>query len=294
MLIRRKLGKMKYIVLYNPLSNGGKGKEKAEEIKRYYDEEALEYVDITKQTELAGFMDMNAGKQIILCGGDGTLHYFVNHVNCEDLKADVFYYPAGSGNDFKRDTIGIVKEYKPYKINKYLKNLPIAEVNGRKYKYINGVGFGIDSFACVEREKVKAKNPDKKINYTGIVIKTWMFDYKPIDAVVTVDGKRYEYKNVWICPAMKCKSYGGGMIVAPNQNRLDKEHKLSITVFHGKNKLRIAYGFFHTFSASHLKYKDICTELHGKHITVEFAKEAPVQIDGELIGNSKIFSAYAE
>ncbi len=84
------------------------------------------------------------------------------------------------------------------------------------------------------------------------------------------------------------------MIVAPNQDRLDETHSLSITVFHGRNKLRIAYGFFHTFSASHLKYKDICTELKGKKITVEFAQAAPVQIDGELIGNSKTFTAWAE
>lgn len=285
---------MEYIVLYNPLSNGGKGKEKSEEIKEYYDEAALEYIDITSVERLEEFILSNLDKKIILCGGDGTLHYFVNDVDCDNLKTDIFYYPAGSGNDFKRDTIGTVKKYKPYKINQYLTNLPYAEVNGKKYRYINGIGFGIDSFACVERERVKAKNPDKKINYTGIVIKTWAFDYKPIDAVITVDGKRYEYKDVWICPAMKCKSYGGGMIVAPNQDRLDKNHNLSITVFHGKNKFRIAYGFFHTFSASHLKYKDICTELKGRNIKVEFAKEAPVQIDGELIGNSKTFFAFSE
>ncbi|MEZ3420414.1 MAG: diacylglycerol kinase family protein [Eubacterium sp.] len=285
---------MNYIVLYNPLSNGGKGKEKAEEIKNYYNESKLEYQDITELENLSEFIHSDSGRSIILCGGDGTLHYFVNYVDCDKLETDVFYYPAGSGNDFKRDTIGTVKEYRPYKINKYLKKLPFAEVNGKKYRYINGIGFGIDSFACVERERVKAKNPDKKINYTGIVIKTWMFDYKPIDAVITIDGKKYTYKDVWICPAMKCKSYGGGMIVAPNQDRLDETHSLSITVFHGRNKLRIAYGFFHTFSASHLKYKDICTELKGKKITVEFAQAAPVQIDGELIGNSKTFTAWAE
>lgn len=285
---------MEYIVLYNPLSNGGKGKEKAEEIKEYYDEKTLKYIDITSVERLEEFIISNSDKKIILCGGDGTLHYFVNDVDCDKLQADILYYPAGSGNDFKRDTIGTVKKYKPYKINKYLTRLPYAEVNGKKYRYINGIGFGIDSFACVEREKAKARKPDKKINYTGIVIKTWAFNYKPIDAVITVDGKSYEYKDVWICPAMKCKSYGGGMIVTPNQDRLDENGNLSITVFHGKNKFRIAYGFFHTFSASHLKYTDICTEFSGRYIKVEFAKEAPVQIDGELIGNSKVFTAWTE
>ncbi len=47
------MGNMNYIVLYNPLSNGGKGKEKAEEIKNYYNESKLEYQDITELENLS-------------------------------------------------------------------------------------------------------------------------------------------------------------------------------------------------------------------------------------------------
>ena len=40
-------------------------------------------------------------------------------------------------------------------IGKYLKNLPQVEVNGKKYLFLNGVGYGIDGYCCEVGDKLR-------------------------------------------------------------------------------------------------------------------------------------------
>ena len=49
------------------------------------------------------------------------------------------------------------------------------------------------------------------------------------------------------------KYYGGGMKVAPNQNRLNEERKVSLVVWHGTGKLRTLIMFPKIFDGTHLK-----------------------------------------
>ena len=51
---------------------------------------------------------------------------------------------------------------KPVKINKYIKGLPTVTVNGKDYRFINGIGFGIDGYCCEVGDEKKAKGKGKK------------------------------------------------------------------------------------------------------------------------------------
>ena len=55
---------------------------------------------------------------------------------------------------------------------------------------------------------------------------------------ITVDGKEYRFKKVWLAPTMHGRFYGGGMMPTPAQDRLDPEGKLSVMVMHGSGKLK--------------------------------------------------------
>ena len=48
---------------------------------------------------------------------------------------DIFYYATGSGNDFLND-LEKKKGEPPFKINKYLKNLPTVTVNGKSSLFL--------------------------------------------------------------------------------------------------------------------------------------------------------------
>ena len=49
----------------------------------------------------------------------------------------------------------------PVEISSYIKKLPICEINGKRYRFINGVGFGIDGYCCEMGDEFKKKSKRK-------------------------------------------------------------------------------------------------------------------------------------
>lgn len=269
---------MKNYILYNPLAGHGKHDDKLEALRSYLDGEIVE-CDLTKGYD--GLWDnLNPDDKIIISGGDGTLNRFVNEVNTDKLDNDVYYFASGSGNDFLHD-LGKEPGCPPFKINKYIKDLPTVTVKGRKYRFINGIGYGIDGYCCEEGDRLKLKS-DKPVNYTAIAIKGLLYAFKPVNAKIEVDGKKYEFKKVWIAPTMNGRCYGGGMIPTPSQDRLDNE-ELSLMVLHGSGKLKTLMVFPSIFKGEHIAHTEMVSVLKGKRISVEFDRPCALQIDGETI-----------
>ncbi len=243
---------------------------------------SLTYMDVAKMQDYAAFLcGLQSEDFLILCGGDGTLNHFVNDTQGIDYACKVFYYPLGTGNDFAAD-LGYEKGSAPFEITEYLQNLPCVTVQGQSYRFINGVGYGIDGYCCEVGDELK-KTPGKKVNYKSIAIKGLLFHYKPTNATVVVDGKTYEFKKVWLAPTMHGKYYGGGMIPAPGQDRKGVEQNLSVMVFHGSGKLKTLMIFPSIFKGEHVKHQEAVQVLTGHEITVTFDRPTALQIDGETI-----------
>ena len=149
-------------------------------------------------------------------------------------------------------------------------------------RFINGVGYGIDGYCCEEGDKLKAKQA-KKVNYTNIAIKGLLGGFKRVNATVTVDGVRREFKGVWIAPTMNGRFYGGGMMPTPDQDRLSEDGRLSLLVLHGSGKLRTLMVFPSIFKGELVKEKKIAEVITGYDISVEFDRPAALQIDGETV-----------
>lgn len=280
---------MKYM-LYNPLSGHGKSHEIAQKFVK--DKNLCKEVDITDSTAFQALIScLEANDEIYLFGGDGTLNRFVNAIEGAKIKNPIYYYPSGTGNDFCID-VGMDKAAEPFLINDYISNLPSVQVNGKTYKFINGVGFGIDGYCCEVGDELKEKR--KTPNYTAIAIKGLLFGFKPVNAVVTVDGVKTEFKKVWIAPTMLGRHYGGGMIPTPNQDRFDEKHKISVMIFHGSSKLKTLMIFPSIFRGEHVKNTKHVTVMKGNDITVEFDRPTPLQIDGETVKNVIKYSAAAK
>lgn len=275
---------MKYAVFYNPLA-GASGKEIAlTKAKRLFFGKDAEYYDVT-ETDISDFTkNLDTERAIVVLGGDGTLNRFVNSVSVLP-ENDIYYYPAGSGNDFFREFGVNPVESGPIKINGYLTELPVARVCGKEYKFINNVGFGIDGYCCEEGDRLRAENPGKTIDYTKIAIRGLLFDFKPVNAKITVDGNTHEYSNVWLAPTMNGKFYGGGMMPTPLQDRTDAESKVSLMVLTCKSKLKTLMIFPSIFKGEHVKYDKQVKIFTGNEIKVEFDRPTALQIDGETIKN---------
>ena len=267
---------MKYY-LYNPLANNGIRTEVP----------GAEMIDASGLDYAKFFGELKPEDEVVLIGGDGTVNYLVNHVDCENLKNKVYLLANGTGNDFLKD-IG-EEPGKEILLNPYLKNLPTVRVNGLERKYINNMGFGIDGYCCEVADQIKAKTPNKKINYTGIAIKGLLFHFRPCHAVVEVDGVTHEYDHVWLAPAMKGRYYGGGMMIAPAQDR--NSDKLTVVLYRSRSKLKALINFPSIFEGKHVEKANLTTVLTGNKIRVKFSRPCAAQIDGDTVLNVTEYSA---
>ena len=277
-----------YYILYNPTAGDGSCRKDAECLQIIYDN--TEMIDLTRITNYRTFLcGLRREDVLVIVGGDGTLNRFVNDTDGIEISQEILYLPAGTGNDFAKD-LGKDGYGNPFEIGRYLKYLPSVEVKGKCYRFLNGVGFGIDGYCCQVGDELK-KIPGKKVNYTAIAIKGLLFHFDARNAKVTVDRKMYAYQKVWIAPTMHGRFYGGGMIPTPKQDRTSGE--LSVMLFHGAGRLRTLCVFPRIFKGAHVKYTKMVAVHTGREITVEFDRPTSLQIDGETILNVTKYTARA-
>lgn len=277
-------------VLYNPLANNMRGAQAAEKIKQDLNRSDISFTDITQVSDITELILSCEDKEIVIAGGDGTLNRFVNDFEGTELgDIKLYYYPSGSGNDFMRDVSDKCNANGLVLLNDYIKQLPTVTVKGREYRFINGIGYGIDGYCTEEGDRLRTSS-DKPVNYTRIAIKGLLFAYKPVNATVTVDGVTHTYKKVWLAPTMNGRYYGGGMKVAPMQDRLSSDKKISTVIMYGLGKLRTLLLFPSIFTGEHVKRTDAVEVISGSSVTVKFDRPCALQIDGETIRDVTAYS----
>lgn len=268
----------------NPLANNRKGVAAATEAKDIFVGQQTKLIDVRQLADSADFVRKLApNDMIIIAGGDGTVFRFVNDTYEMDISQKVYLYPSGSGNDFAHD----VSDYVPVKdklipINCFLKNLPYVLVKGRRKYFINGIGFGIDGYCCEQGDIKREEKSEKPINYAAIAIGGLLGKFHPSNATVTIDGEVHKYKHVWMAPTMFGRFYGGGMMVAPEQDRRNTDKTVTCVVCHCPFALGVLLVFPKIFKGTHLKNRMFDTFV-CREATVEFDKPQSLQIDGETV-----------
>ncbi len=280
---------MKY-VLFNPLANNKKGELGARQLENIITSEELHFIDVTELESVRGFVSqLNENDEVILAGGDGTINQFANELNNIKAKCGISFYPCGSGNDFVRD-IQENKLTEIVDIKEYIQNLPVATVKGEEYHFLNNVAFGLDGYCCKKADEQRLKS-DKKVNYTMIALKGVAYDYKPKKGRIIVDGVVKEYDKIWMAPTMKGRYFGGGMKIAPMQDRKNPDRTITLCVLHDCNRLQILAVFLNVFKGTHTKFKKMMDfyTVHNE-VTVEYDQLDAAQIDGETITGVKSYT----
>ena len=208
-------------LLYNPLANNSKGDRDARQWAADNNVEC-EFTSLLDIKDMKEFFDgLGEADDVILTGGDGTINRFANDVYGYEFKNPVYYVKCGSGNDFYRDNEHRAVDGK-IDIRPMMKNLPLITVKGIQRRFVNGIGYGIDGETCRIGDIQRATS-DKPVNYSNIAIKLLLGSYKLKKATVVVDGKESSFENVWMASTMKGRFYGGGMMVAPAQDRFNDD-----------------------------------------------------------------------
>lgn len=271
--------------IINPLAGGKNGKRMKKNIaliENRLNEKQVKYnFHFTERarhaTELTEKIIKNGATDVIVVGGDGSLHEVLNGFSDFD-KVSMGIIPCGTGNDFANalklpsDTIkalDVVLESEP----KYTDFMQMPTVRG-----LNVIGMGIDVEVLKRYESLKKKN---KFGYTKCLIKTLM-DFEYTDFDTEIDGKKGESYRSFIAAVANGHRLGGGLEICPVADPSDK--KLDFVAVREMPKLKIINAFIKLKQKKILSLKEAVHKLVEKiKITVPFPYT--VNVDGELYEN---------
>ena len=274
---------MKYHILYNPLAGNGRILKSLNKMQlpEGCERKLIELDSINNLDEY--FADLPTNDKIVICGGDGTLNRFVNSFDREKTHNDILYFASGSGNDFLKD-LNLKPDNTLININKYISNLPLLKIRDRSLKFLNGIGYGLDGYVCSEINRKRGMGKPK-VSYIATAIKAFLFGYKPCRATLNIDGKEFKYEKVWLAPTMKGRFFGGGMMIAPTQDRMCEDSAVTVVIAHNMSTLRILTLFPTIFKGKHIEYKRYLDIHKGNNISIKFERPSALQIDGETIND---------
>ena len=216
------------------------------------------------------------------CGGDGTVNEVANGIIGYD-NAAMTVIPVGTGNDFLKNFGADMDKFKDAENLWDGPQFPIdaIDVNGRVALTI--ACSGIDARVAKDVHKY-SESPllDGKSSYIASLLINFLFKGIASHWTVELDGEAVEddYALVAVCNG---RYYGGGMEIAPAQDRLNPDRRVSVVVMHCASKLKTLSVFPSIFKGEHVKHDEMVTVLTGHDIQVEFDRPTALQIDGETI-----------
>ena len=117
-----------HYILYNTLSGNKQGLEYSRLLLGNSvpaDAQMIEISSIKSYADFWASIDLEKDT-VVISGGDGTLNRFINENKGLTLPKNLFYFAAGSGNDFKKD-VASNDDAMLIPLHKYIKDLPNAE-----------------------------------------------------------------------------------------------------------------------------------------------------------------------
>ncbi len=211
---------------------------------------------------------------LVVAGGDGTLSDVINAVGSSVVLG---FIPLGSGNAW-RNTLGLPRS--PEKIASLIKNgtdrlCDLVEIAGTRKALLASIG--IEGYALRDREKYLKMGMRGFNAYMAAAIKSAVARKRVGHTILSVDGKRFELRNVLSVIVTKTPYYGYGFRVVP-------EAKIDDGMLH----VLVVYGEPYTVLPNILVTSMLGGNRFGQYLAcktlvVETEELAPLQADGNII-----------
>lgn len=257
-----------YKLLYNPLSRGGKGEKSLQEVIGLIKTDEYEVINVLDYDNYEELLStFNKEDEIVVIGGDGTLHRYVNEIPVSEYKT--FFYAGGTGNDFMRNFENKLIEY-----SEYIDQPTILTSN--EEIMLNGFATGMD---CEVLQQYNDQPKHGKSVYFKLAIKNF-FSYEPRDVKITVDGEVHNFEKVYIVAVQNGTAFGGGMKVTPHAKNNDG--LVDLCVVHNITPWKLLRIFPSVYAGKHLKHTDVVYYKQARHIVIETNDAHYYSSDGEL------------
>jgi diacylglycerol kinase (ATP) len=227
----------------------------------------------------AEFLARKAAEQrveiVAAAGGDGTLGEAANGLAGSGTALAVL--PMGTGNDCSR-TLGIGTNLE-LAVRQLFEAEPVAvdlgAVGDRLFINVAGCGFDAEVAKAVNSGHKRLKGT---FAYLAAVLNT-LKTFRAVPLRLEFDGEVAE-ENAMLCAIANCRSYGGGMLIAPKASLTDG--MLDVILVREAGTLEFLRAFPKVFSGRHLSHPKV-RWIRAKSVKISSPEDPLVLADGELI-----------
>ncbi len=269
------------LILYNPMSKSAKSNTYTNRfIKKYKkNQKPFRLKSVLKINDISEFFKSHPDyENIILLGGDGTIHHLSNQLATHPNPPIIKIKKNGSGNDFLRS---LKKQNVPRQ-----SLMECQTDNSSSHYFVNGTGLGIDGLVIYH---VNQKPKKGHLAYFKATIKA-LIQYIPEPITVTIDDKTLTFNKAYSVIINNGMFVGGGMKMTPNA-KINDEY-LDIIIIHSISKIKLLFLFISVYFGLHLKFKHYIYNTKAKKVKATFTTPQYGQSDGELM--SEILSLQAQ
>ncbi len=270
--------------ILNPIAGKKKAQKNLVVAERLLQERGISYTVHQSHaerdaTKIAQELTKNGENDLIVLGGDGTLHEVLNGIYDPTL-CRLGLIPSGTGNDFA-EKLGIPLDPEQAMLNILdgeAKAVDYLEVGGVRCMNVAGLGMDVDVLERCKRGKMKGK-----IKYLLSLLQS-LFAFKGYKIIIKSEN-REEPHSVLLATACNGAYFGGGIKVCPAAQVDDgKMNIVAVDCIGGKWK--IIKAFMVLMKGGILEYP---LTTHFLCEEASFIPEQPcsVQLDGEIYTDLK-------
>ncbi len=281
-------------IIVNPYAGNARTIKKLPLIKKWLDERNVKYeMAITDSKEKARerFLKfLEKFDRIVFVGGDGTLNTGLQVGIKKKIDKIIGMVPLGSGNDFIRGLLEQRISFKE-KLQKAFFGKPkeidagILEAKNKKFIFLNGCGFGIDSMTAKKSEELKI--------FKGILryLISLFFVLKKFESIpLKINSHDFKYEgDVTLITFGNGKYVGGGFKLTPLADPSDG--KLDVSIIKKLSKLEILQKLPKAIMGTHINDPCCIYGYFGNPVEIEGTGDYIFHLDGEIceIKEKKVF-----
>lgn len=289
----------KWFTIVNPVAGKGNGLKDLPEISRLLHENDISHEIVFSQhryhaVELTVDAVNRGYRQIIVIGGDGTIHEVVNGLFIQDVvkpqEVLISVVAVGTGNDWIR-MFGIPRKYSEsiraisegYSFLQDVGRISFNQARYNQHRYMaNVAGVGFDAHVNRRFNQLKAEGRYSRWLYIWSTLRS-VFTYNSTDVQIWVDDKKIADELVYSASVGIGKYNGGGMIQMPKA--IADDGLLDLTTVRKLGFLGVLRRFKSLYNGRIYQIKQVSHD-RGRKIRIESEPEIRIEIDGEALGFS--------
>ncbi|HSP16012.1 MAG TPA: diacylglycerol kinase family protein [Thermoanaerobaculia bacterium] len=276
---------MRLKVIYNPAAGRGRTRRCIDDVERYLiaagaDVDVHATVSPADLTRAAADASRANYDRVVICGGDGTLHFAIREFDLEH--ATLATIPLGSGDDFAH-VLGIPREIPEacdVALGDATRQVDVAVANGIRYLGVAGLGFDSEVAAFANRN-VKFLRGSAVYLYAILRV---LPQFTPHRVRMRIESTTRD-EEIMFATVGNTRQYGGGIRIVPAAQPDDGV--LDYCIVHRTSRAQLLVTLPLAYTGRHVRKPFVET---GRGREFQFDSDRPLEVyaDGEYVTNTPV------